>query len=465
MSKQRRAASVPGTAATAARKQPKTMRGPVSRMTIGSGSSGKRAGRPPSPLIARRGRPASPAPERVTLKDPERVAGGEAANDVESKLKLIVEQQQMDHVFLQQVAAAVRTPGNAVVEEQAKRVTGAEETHQLNVNLRRELYAMRDQLDEKIQSKIPEATQQLFAQGGPGFVLNGKLAETEKALAVLQLHVTSLTSHEEQVESYLEGLHQERPREGQAIAALGQATEFVHNEVGQVREMVRRFEPSNNLGLLHGPNCDQHCVPFTQEMSNHLEKLENAVKQHSHQIGEHQRGYNLMVESANAVRNEQGNHAQRILASEYRVHKLAEELAVLQQPTELNLKAAFSGGAAPAPGHGCAQGCGCSGGSPSGAWSSWQAPTPPGIPQDGRQPRAEEECLFQYSRPSSAATASAIASMCATSWPRSRPSKRAAPAAAAAAPAPVGTRGGPSSRRRAADRRRRRPRRSPSRST
>ncbi len=164
----------------------------------------------------------------------------------------------MDHVFLQQVAAAVRTLGNAVVEEQAKRVTGAEETHQLNVNLRRELYAMRDQLDEKIQSKIPEATQQLFAQGGPGFVLNGKLAETEKALAVLQLHVTSLTSHEEQVESYLEGLHQERPREGQAIAALGQATEFVHNEVGQVREMVRRFEPSNNLGLLHGPNCGPH---------------------------------------------------------------------------------------------------------------------------------------------------------------------------------------------------------------
>ncbi len=138
MSKQRRAASVPGTAATAARKQPMSMRGP-SRMKIGSGSSGKRAGRPPSPLIARRGRPASPAPERVTLKDPERVAGGEAANDVESKLKLIVEQQQMDHVFLQQVAAAVRTPGNAVVEEQAKRVTGDEETHQLNVNLRREL--------------------------------------------------------------------------------------------------------------------------------------------------------------------------------------------------------------------------------------------------------------------------------------------------------------------------------------
>ncbi len=244
-SRQPRTASLPGT----------KMAKPASRMTIGSGSwrdarmAGKRAGRPPSPLIARRGRQPSPAPERVTLKNPERVAGGEAADDVESKLKLIVEQQQMDHELLHQVATAVRSLGNAVVEEQAKCVTGDEETHQLNVNLRRELYTMRDQLGEMIQNKIPEATQQLFAQGGPGFVLGGKLEEAEAALAALQLHVTLLTSQEEQVENYLKGLQQERPLEGQAI------TEFVHKEVGQVREMVRKFEPSNNL---HGPNCGPH---------------------------------------------------------------------------------------------------------------------------------------------------------------------------------------------------------------
>ena len=65
--------------------------------------AGKRSGRPPSPLIARRARPPSPAPECVTLRDPERVSGGEATADVNETLKMVIEQQRMDHDFLQQL--------------------------------------------------------------------------------------------------------------------------------------------------------------------------------------------------------------------------------------------------------------------------------------------------------------------------------------------------------------------------
>ncbi len=313
MSKQRRAASVPGTAATAARKQPMSMRGP-SRMKIGSGSSGKRAGRPPSPLIARRAQ----TPERVTLKDPELVTGGEADLDIEGKMKMIVEQQKMDHEFLHQVAAAVRALGGAVADERAQRVTGIEEATQLGVNLRRELYAVRDQIGETIQRKIPEATQEIFTKGGPGFILGSKLEEAQTALAVLQLHVASLTNQEEQVENYITGLHQERPREGQAIEG------FVHSEVGQVREMVKKLETS---GVVGGTNL--HYVPFTKEMGEHIRKLEDTINQHTYQVNEQQRGYNLMAETINKLQTEQGGHAQRLLtaSAHQRHHRAAHRAA------------------------------------------------------------------------------------------------------------------------------------------
>ncbi len=142
--------------------------------------------------------------------------------------------------------------------------------------------------------------------------------------------------------------------------------------------MVKKLETS---GVVGGTNL--HYVPFTKEMGEHIRKLEDTINQHTYQVNEQQRGYNLMAETINMLQTEQGGHAQRLLTSEYHINGITERLTVQPtQPTQLNLKMAYGGGAAAAPGHGGAQGCGSSCGSPNGAWSSWQAPTPPGVPQE-----------------------------------------------------------------------------------
>ena len=94
------------------------------------GHAGLRSGRPPSPLVGRRGRVPSPAPERVTIKDPQRIEtlrpDGEVPGDQTELLKRIVEQQRMDHDFLQEVARAVRALGGALESEVAGAVGFAE---------------------------------------------------------------------------------------------------------------------------------------------------------------------------------------------------------------------------------------------------------------------------------------------------------------------------------------------------
>ena len=69
---------------------------------------------------------------------------------------------------------------------------------------------------------------------------------------------------------YLEGLQGDRPKEGHAIQ------EYVQSEVGQVREMVRRFEadgqpvPQVNVS---------NAIPFTIEMKNTLAGMEQRIAQ------------------------------------------------------------------------------------------------------------------------------------------------------------------------------------------
>ncbi len=357
--------------------------------------AGKRAARPPSPLLTRRARPASPAPVPVTLKDPQRLGTSGAGDlDVKDAIRAVIEQQRIDHDYLVEAAAAVRALGTALAEEQSKRAAGLEEAGQLHLGLRRELYAVRDTLEGSVQQKVPEMLNTMFEQNGPGFIMVAKLEETQRAVAALQLHVASLTNQEEQVENFLKNLQQELPRDGQALA------NYVSTEVGQVREMVKKFEPGNVT------TCSSQHIPFTQEMSRHIRALEETINQH-------QQGFNEMVYAFNAIQAEQGVTTQRIAANDLDIKGIREEIATRQTrpaPVRLDLRGAFSGtsGAAPAPS--CAQGCGCSdagpspgtagapggfagsgdnGASGSGAWSSWQRPSPPGLPQSGATPPGE----------------------------------------------------------------------------
>ena len=274
--------------------------------------AGKRAARPPSPLLMRRARPASPAPVPVTLKDPQRIGTGSAGDlDVKDAIRAVIEQQRLDHDYLVEAAAAVRALGTALAEEQSKRAAGLEEAGQLHLGLRRELYAVRDTLEGSVQQKVPEMLNNMFEPNGPGFIMVAKLEETQRAVAALQLHVASLTNQEEQVENFLKNLQQELPRDGQALA------NYVNTEVGQVREMVKKFEPGNVT------TCSSQHIPFTHEMSRHIRALEETINQH-------QQGFNEMVYAFNAIQAEQGVTTQRIAANDLDIKGIKEEIATGQ---------------------------------------------------------------------------------------------------------------------------------------
>ncbi len=367
MEKRRRASSAPGAKSSK----------PGSRLTLRASSLAQRragSGRPPSMAAARRARDQSPAPERVSLPDPARVTPAPGAGGTEEMLHKVIEQQRMDHEFLQQVAQAVRTLGSAAVDEQSKRSKSIEEVCQMNVELRREVYAIRGQISQKIEAEILGGTAAIFGPSGPGQALAWKHEELQNAFAKLQVHVATLTSQEEQVEQYLKGMQQQKPQDGQIIE------EFVRQEVGQVREMVKRFEPGTALNM-----GNQQVIPFTQTMSNYLKEIEESVKGHDMQLQQHQRGFNDMVMAVNAIQVDNGSHAQRLLAVEFKANETAERLEASRPPRaeRLNLTAAFAGAAAPDAA--CGAGCGCSADGAGGAGeynaqSSWQGPSPPGIP-------------------------------------------------------------------------------------
>ncbi len=127
---------------------------------------GKRSLRAPSPG-ARRGttRTQSPAVKRVVVKDHEMVRSDESS--VEARLAALKSQQCLDHTFLSQMADAMRLLGSGLENERDKRIRDDADATQMNLNLRQEIYGIRDKLNQDVQANVATVVGAFF-QDGPG---------------------------------------------------------------------------------------------------------------------------------------------------------------------------------------------------------------------------------------------------------------------------------------------------------
>jgi len=348
------------------------------RLTMRSPSTnGKRNASRLSPLARRPpARMDSPAVERVEISRhrvvrPELSLGTAGPDAVESRLAALEQQQSFDHKYLEQIAAAVRSLYEAQEWERLRRNEVDEQSITLDMNMRRDLAATNQEL-QSLYNKVPGmANQELehFFGFGRGVEIIKRADLLEEKVLTIQKVLNEIQGKGAKVEDYLEKLHEERPKEGQAVV------ELVNNQVSQVREMVSRFEPPR------GDHQHPTGIPFTQAMSNTLKEMHEKIMVHE------------------ATLMNQANHEQRILATETQVLQTTEYLNKKQQdeagapkPTGFSMCGAYSAGlAAAAQRAGTGTGTGtssCHGGTPTEQWGFGTGPgaggvAPPGIPGIG----------------------------------------------------------------------------------
>ncbi len=327
----------------------------------------------------------SPAVERVEISRhrvvrPELSPGTAGPDAIESRIVALEQQQSFDHKYLEQIATAVRSLYEAQEWERLRRNEVDEQSITLDMNMRRDLAATREEL-QSLYNKVPGmATQELehFFGFGRGCEIIKRADVLDEKILTIQKVLDEMQGKGARAESYLTQLHSERPKEGQAVV------ELVQKEVSQVREMVNRFEPPHSDPKLV---THAHGVPFTQDMMNSLAEMEKKVLNHE-----------VVQAHFNETLMQHAGYEQRIVAVESQILKVInyaeQDKAEAPRTTSFSMCGAY--GAARCSGHGApgtGTGTGTTGGAEttgtgtgSGAWSSWQTPTPPGMPQDGTAP-------------------------------------------------------------------------------
>ena len=201
---------------------------------------------------------ASPAVEKVKIEQHRVFDPAEGSNIVDSRIAALERQQAFDHTYLEQLAAAVRSIHEAQEWERLRRGEIDDQSVLMDMNLRHELAVQRTALTD-MQQKVPE----MASQGMKTYV-----TMMDDKIATIQQAIDHMHGKGERVETYLNKLHEDRPREGQAVADL------VNSQVSQVKAMVSRFEPPR------GQHMGPESIPFTQSMSNVLKEMQDKVAAH-----------------------------------------------------------------------------------------------------------------------------------------------------------------------------------------
>ncbi len=356
-----------------------------------SGAGKQRASpRPPSPGIAGRmgmwaaQRSPSPAVQRMNIGEHKVVMP--VISDSDGRLQALEQQRAVDHAFLEQMAAALRVVNQTMDEERDKRLNLEAEIVKVEFQRRQDMAGQKEQTLAEIPNRMAK-----FVSDGLGPKLDDKFAEANQLLVKLENDVKELRIHESKVEEYLKGLEQDRPREGQAIQQL------VQTEVGQVRDLVQKFETSGQAV----PRIGLNVVPFTAEMLDSVRGMETKLLTVDQVIG----NYNLLADKLNTTHAGFLDHHGRLAAAETRITTAEAQLAahdvglfvqseqhaappmctppMAQQAapvSTLNLSAAFQTGiAAAAPQTGaCCSGPACQGPTLAGSTAA-----PPGIALGG----------------------------------------------------------------------------------
>ncbi len=295
----------------------------------------------------------SPAP-RPVVKD--HIMTEAQGRGVEERLAALENQQRMDHTYLGEMANAARTLGANLellaghTRQIEGQVTGFAA---LDLHVKRDMAQLRAKLEDQVKEAI----------GITAAAADAKLAEIQNALTALQLNASNASDREAQMADYLNKLHGDRPREGQAVIA---SLKFLHDGMAEVQGRVVTLE-TNSANYIGG-------VVFTDAMQKGFYDM------HDH--------HKLLDQGMANLTASLGDAQTRLEAAELKLH--AHEQGLFVQGSNfgggcgqtaadpLNLRGAFAGGACHVNGcndHACT---GTGGGNP---FASHAPQLPPGVPQ------------------------------------------------------------------------------------
>ena len=161
----------------------------------------------------------------------------------EARLEALERQQKADHILFNAIKSNLDSIHKVTthVHNQVKagERTRAEHT-EMGVQLRKELYMVRDKLGgdiktvaDAVSTEVPKLLAQQIAAA------MAKIEIIDGHVQILQQQSAGLSESNTKMTKYLEELHSERPREGAVVAeAFGQ----VKNEVNRVRDLVQQIE-------------------------------------------------------------------------------------------------------------------------------------------------------------------------------------------------------------------------------
>ncbi len=266
---------------------------------------------------------------------PELSPGTAGPDAIESRIVALEQQQIFDHKYLEQIATAVRSLYEAQVQwERLRRNEVDEQSITLDMDMRRDLAATREEL-QSLYNKVPGmATQELehFFGFGRGCEIIKRADVLDEKILTIQKVLDEMQGKGARVESYLTQLHSERPKEGQAVV------ELVQKEVSQVREMGNRFEPPHSDPKLV---THAHGVPFTQDMMNSLAEMEKKVLNHE-----------VVQAHFNETLMQHAGYEQRIVAVESQILKVInyaeQDKAEAPRTTGFSMCGAYGAGIAAA---------------------------------------------------------------------------------------------------------------------
>ena len=223
--------------------------------------------RPPSGRVTKR--PPSPALHDAPRRDDGHVLCAPDGVSVEHRLAALETQQKLDHEYFVKIRETLgqlhRYAGQH--EEKFKEIAGEQTNHiQLGVQLRRELYGVRDKLQKDVDDVKTILQDNVHA----------KFLAIEAQVNVMQAHIETSKGMEAKFSAYLTSREEQRPQEGKTVSDAFQA---VTSEVNRVKHLIGQIEqPSSNIFQ------QQAGGVMTKEMIDALRWMQSKVVNHDMQL-------------------------------------------------------------------------------------------------------------------------------------------------------------------------------------
>ena len=320
----------------------------------------------------------SPSPDWApTIGAPARTAP--AGESPEERLKTVEAQQELDHAYILQMGAVVKQLQHAVQGHEVKHheaLTERREFTQLGLQSRRDLSSWRensmaDLNNLKSQTDIGFKSVERHIEDRVTASIDAKIAMVQAAMEQLQTNVQRLNDKETKLETYIENLHGERPKEG---AVVTQTFQQMNAEVMQVKALVQQFE-ARSLGV-NAPSSSAPIYSAPQLSKEQLATLD-AMRDKMGTVDQMQQSYNELCNRVNYIHTM--TEAAHTNCASLSVRIDAHDAAALSKDTadfdDINL-AHVCGGYGGGQQRGCPSGCPCPPGPASGVPASSAAGDP-----------------------------------------------------------------------------------------